>query len=109
MNHPTEPLIRIDKGTYGDVDISGTTATLVDVRNPEYGYYLLDGPAAGQCVCEGYKGEEITAYRPCVAVPIGELVVTRAAFMGVKLSRFQYEVIQRLVAHTPKDDVDDHE
>lgn len=36
---PTAPLIRIDKGTCGDADISDTTATLVDVNTPEHGYY----------------------------------------------------------------------
>lgn len=104
MSHPTDPLIRIDKGTCGDADISGTTATLVDVGNPETGYYLLDGPLAGQYIWEGYEDEEITAWRPCVAVPIGELVAMRAAFMGVKLSRFQHEVIQKLLTYPPQGD-----
>lgn len=106
---PTAPLIRIDKGTCGDTDISDTTATLVDVNTPEHGYYLLDGPRAGQYTYEGYPDEKITASRPCTAVPTGELVALRHAFMGVKLTRFQYEVIQKLLTHTPKKAADEHE
>lgn len=41
---PAAPLIIIDKGEYCGTDISGTTATLADVDDPEYGYYLLGGP-----------------------------------------------------------------
>nr|DAM79865.1 MAG TPA: hypothetical protein [Caudoviricetes sp.] len=103
MTWPTAPLIRIDKGACGDTDISGTTATLVDVNNPEYGYYLLDGPQAGQYIYEGYPDEKIAAWRPCTAVPIGNLVAMRAAFMGVELTNFQHAVIQKLFAHPSKE------
>nr|DAO81980.1 MAG TPA: hypothetical protein [Caudoviricetes sp.] len=102
MNRPTEPLIRIDKGTYGDADISDATATLVDVHNPEYGYYLLGGPLAGQYIWEGQEDEEITAYRPCTAVPIGELSFLRNVFMGAELSVNQNAAIQRIISYLPK-------
>lgn len=102
MTWPTEPLIRIDRGMIQETDISGTTGTLVDVNNPEYGYYLLDGPRAGQYIYEGYPDEKITAWRPCTAVPIGELTALRNAFMGVELSNFQHTAIQKLIAHTPR-------
>ena len=98
---PTTPLIRIDKGTCGDADISDTTATLVDVNTPEHGYYILDGPRAGQYIYEGYPDEKIIAARPCVAVPTGELAALRDAFMGVELTNFQHAVIQKLSAHIP--------
>ena len=100
--YPSVPLIRIDKGTCGDTDISGATATLVDVNNPEYGYYLLDGPRAGQYIYEGYPDEKITAWRPCAAAPIGELTALRNAFMGVELTNFQHAVIQKLIARAPR-------
>jgi hypothetical protein len=99
---PTAPLIRIDKGTCGDTDISDTTATLVDVNTPEHGYYLLDGPRAGQYIYEGYTDEKITASRPCTAVPTGELTALRDAFTGVELTNFQHAVIQKLSAHIPR-------
>ena len=103
MTHkwPTEPLIRIDKGVLRGNDISGTTATLADVDDPEFGYYLLDGPKQGFTICEDVAGESITAARPCAAVPIGELKALRNAFMGVELTNFQHAVIQKLIARTP--------
>lgn len=100
MNHPTEPLIRIDKGIYGDVDISGTTATLVDVGNPETGYYLLDGPLAGQYIWEGYEDEEITAWRPCAAVPDDITDKLHAAFYDMDMTEQQREAFQSLETYT---------
>jgi len=98
MNHPTEPLIRIDKGTYGGADISGTTATLVDVGNPETGYYLIDGPLAGQYIWEGYEDEEITTWRPCVAVPNNTMDKLHAAFYDMDMTEQQREAFQSLEA-----------
>ena len=103
---PTAPLIRIDKGEYCGTDISGTTATLADVDDPEYGYYLLDGPRAGYAINEDYISEAITIWRPCASVPIGELELLRSAFMGVELNRLQFSVIQKLIAHLPKNTPD---
>lgn len=106
---PTTSLIRIDKGFYCGTDISNTTATLVDVDNPASGYYLLDGPHLGLHLNDGHSLNEITACRPCVAVPIGELEALRHAFMGVELNRFQNAVIKKLITHTPKEPVNEHE
>lgn len=92
---------RIDKGVLRGNDISGTTATLADVDDPEFGYYLLDGPKQGFTICEDVAGESVITARPCVAVPTGELVALRAAFMGVELSNFQHAVIQKVFAHIP--------
>lgn len=100
--YPSVPLIRIDKGACGDTDISGAITTLVDVNNHKYGYYLLDGPHAGQCIHEGYPDEKITASHPCTAVPTGELTALRDAFTGVELTNFQHAVIQKLSAHIPR-------
>lgn len=99
---PTASLIRIDKGEYCGTDISGTTATLADVDDPEYGYYLLDGPRAGYIIHEDFIDEAITTWHPCAAVPIGELVFMRDVFMGAKLSKNQITATQRLAAHLPK-------
>lgn len=107
MTWPNAPLIIIDKGTYHGDDISGTTATPVNIDDPECSYYMLDGPRAGYSILEDAIGEEITAWRPCVAVPIGELVAMRSVFMGIELTRFQYEVIQKLFSHTTKKEVND--
>ena len=101
MTWPITPIIRIDKGVLRGNDISGTTATLADVDDPEFGYYLLDGPKQGFTICEDVVGESIIAARPCVAVPTGELVALRAAFMGVELSNFQHAVIQKACANLP--------
>ena len=103
---PKEPLIHIDKGEYYGTDISGTTATLADVGDPEYGYYLLDGPRAGYTICEEDVDKAIASWRPCAAVPIGELEFLRSAFMGVELNRLQSSAIQKLIAYIPKNTPD---
>lgn len=103
------PLIRIDKGAIRETDISGTTATLADVDDPEFGYYLLDGPKCGYTICEDVVGEGISAMRPCVAVPIGELSFLRDVFMGAKLSKNQITAIQRLSSYLPRTAADESE
>lgn len=106
---PTEPLILIDKGSYRGVNIGGTTATLVDAEDPESGYYLIDGPKIGYSIHEDNLLEHITAWRHCVAIPIGELSFLRDVFMGAELSKNQYAAIQRLSAHLPKTAADESE
>lgn len=108
-DYPTEPLILIDKGSYQGVNIDGTTATLVDIEDPKSGYYLIDGPKIGYSIHEDNILERITAWRPCVAIPIGELSFLRDAFMGAELSKNQYAAIQRLAAHSPKTVSDEYE
>ena len=102
MTWPIAPIIRIDKGVVRENDISGTTATLADVDDPEFGYYLLDGPKQGITICEDVAGESIIAARPCVAVPTGELAALLDALTGVELTNFQHAVIQKLSAHIPR-------
>ena len=102
MTWPTEPLIRIDRGAIRETDISGTTATLADINDPESGYYLLDGPKYGYTIREDVIGEAISAARPCVAVPIGELSFLRNVFMGAELSVNQNAAIQRIISYLPK-------
>lgn len=108
-NRPTEPLIRIDKGSHRGVDIGGTTATLTDAEDPESGYYLIDGPQIGYSIYEDTLSDDITAWRPCAAIPIGELTFLRDVFMGAKLSKNQHAAIQRLAAHLPKTVSDESE
>lgn len=109
MTWPTEPLIRIDRGAIQETDISGTTATLADVDDPEFGYYLLDGPKYGYTICADVIGEAISVARPCVAVPIGELSFLRDVFMGAKLSKNQIAAIQRLSSYLPRTAADEFE
>lgn len=99
---PHHPLIHIISGKCNNNDISNSTATLTDIGDPEFGYRLLDGPFAGYSVVSGVAGDEISAWKECVAVPIGELVALRAAFMGVEPTNFQHAVIQKLFIHTPR-------
>ena len=106
---PTDTLIIIDKGTYRGTDISGTTATMADVDDPDFGYYLLDGPRSGCAVYEDVTGEAIIAARPCAAVPIGELSFLRDVFMGAELSKNQLEAIQRLSSYLPRTVADESE
>lgn len=109
MTWPNAPLILIDRGAIRETNISGTTATLVDVDAPEFGYYLLDGPKYGYTVREDVVDEAISVARPCAAVPIGELSFLRDVFMGAKLSKNQIAAIQRLSSYLPMTAADESE
>lgn len=109
MTRPTASLIRIDKGQYRGVDISSTTATLADVEEPDSGYYLLDGPMVGHYIHHDIYLTSIYAWRPCVAIPIGELSFLRDVFMGSELSKNQMVAIQRLSHYLPRTATDESE
>ena len=109
MPYPTVPLIQILNGKHNNEDIHGAIATLVDVYDPEFGYYILNGPCVGFTVIPDGSGDEIVAWRECAAVPTGELVALRDAFMGVELSNFQRAVILKLSAHLPATVTDESE
>ena len=109
MTRPTASLIRIDKGQYRGVDISGTTATLADVEEPDSGYYLLDGPMVGHYIHHDIYLTSIYAWRPCVAVTIGELSFLRNVFMGVELGTNQLKAIQHLSSYLPRTATDESE
>jgi hypothetical protein len=97
---PTAPLIIIDKGEYCGTDISGTTATLADVDDPECGYYLLDGPRTGYTIHEDYISEAITIWRPCMAVPNDVIDKLHAAFYDMDMTEQQREAFQALETYT---------
>lgn len=97
---PTAPLIRIDKGEYCGTDISGTTAALADVGDPEYVYYLLDGPRAGYSIHEDFVSEAISAWRPCMAVPNDVIDKIYAAFYDMDMTEQQREAFQALETYT---------
>lgn len=99
-NCPKEPLIIIDKGEYYGTDISGTTATLADVDDPEYGYYLLDGPRAGYTIHEDFMGEAIPTWRPCTAGPNDVIDKLHAAFYDMDMTEKQREAFQTLETYT---------
>lgn len=101
MPNPTVPLIQILSGKYNNENISGATAALVDIDNPESGYHLLDGPFAGRLVVPGVIGDEINAWRECAAVPISELTFLRDVFMGVETSKNQTAAIHKVCRHLP--------
>lgn len=102
MPHPTAPLIQILNGKHNNKDIHGAIATIVDVYDPEFGYYILNGPCTGSTVIPDGSGDEIAAWRECAAVPTSELAALRDAFMGVELSDFQHAVMRKLFTHLPK-------
>lgn len=97
---PTAPLIRIDKGEYCGTDISGTTATLVDVDYPECGYYLLDGPRTGYAINEDCVSEANSAWHPCMAVPNDVIDKLHAAFYDTDMTEQQREAFQALETYT---------
>lgn len=109
MTRPPAFIIRIDKGQYRGIDISGTAATPADVEEPDSGYYLLDDPMAGHYIHRGIYPTSIYAWRPCVAIPIGELSFLRDVFMGVQLSKNQIAAIQRLSSYLPRTAADESE
>lgn len=97
---PTSPLIIIDKGTCCGADISGTTATLVDVDNPIFGYYLIDGPRVGYRVNDDISPEDITAWRPCAAVPHEVIDKLHAAFYDTNMTEQQREAFEAFETYT---------
>nr|DAV54712.1 MAG TPA: hypothetical protein [Caudoviricetes sp.] len=97
---PTAPLIIIDKGSCYRIDLSGTTAALVDAENPERGYYLLDGPHFGWHIGDSQSPEEITAWRPCTAVPDDVIDKLHAAFYDINMNEQQREAFQALETYT---------
>ena len=102
MPWPTKPLIRILSGKHNNKSISNTIATITDVDDPKFGYYLIDGPYAGFTVTPGATGDEISAWRECAAVPISELAFLRDVFMGAETSRNQTAAIHKLYRHLPR-------
>lgn len=103
MSYPTAPLIQILNGKHNNKDIPGAIATLVDVCDPTFGYYILNGPCTGFTVVPDRPGDKINAWRECAAVPTGELAALRAAFMAVELPDSQRAVMQKLLTHLPKE------
>lgn len=97
---PTAPLIIIDKGEYCGIDISGTTATLADAEDPEYGYYLLDGLRAAYTIHEEDIDKAIASWRPCMAVPSDVINKLRAAFYDMDMTEQQREAFQALETYT---------
>lgn len=103
------PLIQILSGKYNNENISGAIAALVDIDDPESGYYLLDEPFAGHPVIPGVIGDEINAWRECAAVPISELTFLRDMFMGVETSKNQTAAIHKVCRHLPRTAHDESE
>lgn len=97
---PIATLIHIDEGKYYGTDISGTTATLADVGDPEYGYYLLDGPRAGCTIHEEDVDKAIASWRPCMAVPNYVIDKLHAAFYDMNMTDQQREAFQALETYT---------
>lgn len=97
---PTAPLIIIDKGEYCGIDISGTTATLADAEDPEYGYYLLDGLRAAYTIHEEDIDKAIASWRPCMAVPNDVIGKLHAAFYDMDMTEQQREAFQALETYT---------
>jgi len=93
-------IIRITDGKHNNKDISGSTATLVDLDDPECGYCLIDGPYAGFCVVPDVIGDEISAWKTATAVPDEVIDKLHAAFYDVDMNEQQREAFQALETYT---------
>nr|DAS28991.1 MAG TPA: hypothetical protein [Caudoviricetes sp.] len=109
MPWPTSPIIIIKNATTGCKDVRNAIATTTTPGHPEDGYTILTGESAGLTILPNFADDSIAEWEEVTIIPTGELVALRHAFMGVKLTRFQYEVIQKLLTHTPKKAADEHE
>lgn len=67
---PSSPLIVCASGSFRGEDISGSSATLVDVSDPKSGYLLLDGPYSGHIIYLDDVRSNISCWHDCVAVPV---------------------------------------
>lgn len=68
--------------------------------DPEFGYYLLDGPKSGYTICEDVASGAISVAHPCVAIPIEVIDKLHAAFYDTYMSEEQREAFQALEAYT---------
>ena len=99
-NWPTAPLIRITNGTRNNKDISNSTATLVDLDDPKFGYSLIDGPYAGFTVAPDVIGDKIISWENATAVPDEVIDNIHAAFYDTNMNEQQREAFQTLETYT---------
>lgn len=99
MTWPTSPIIIIKNGTTGLKDVHNAIATHTTPGNPKDGYTILTGESAGLTILPNFTGDSIVEWEEATVVPTGEFVAAQSAFMGVELSRFQFNTIQKLFTH----------
>jgi len=109
MPWPTSPIIIIKNATTGCKDVRDAIATTTTPGRPQDGYTILTGESAGLNILPNFADDSITGWEEITIIPAGELVALRHAFMGAKLTRFQCEVIQKLLAHIPNTAADEYE
>lgn len=99
MPWPTSPIIIIKNATTGCKDVRNAIATITTPGYPEDGYIILTGESAGLTILPNFADDSIVEWEEATIVPTRELVAAQSAFMGVELSRFQFNTIQKLFTH----------
>lgn len=99
MPWPTSPIIIIKNATTGCKDVRNAIATITTPGCPEDGYIILTGESAGLTILPNFADDSIVEWEEATIVPTRELVAAQSAFMGVELSRFQFNTIQKLFTH----------
>lgn len=97
--YPTAPIIIIKNATTGCKDVRNAIATITTPGRPGEGYTILTGESAGLTILPNFTGDSIVEWEEATVVPTRELVAAQSAFMGVELSRFQFNTIQKLFTH----------
>lgn len=100
-NWPTAPIIIITKGQHWNTSLAGAVATHMYPGNPDGGYCVLTGPAAGACITPGaYKNETIDTWENATAVQDSTIERVCDAFQGSELTEEQDISIELLKAYT---------
>lgn len=102
-NWPTEPFIRVNKGTENRHEIDGAIAVALDIDRPGGDYYLMTGPRAGFTVDSEAPGDRIDEWEEVTPVPTAELTELEQAFRGTEMIRRQTSAIQAVTSHLPAD------
>jgi hypothetical protein len=94
---PTEPLIRIDRGTLDGESIDGVLA-----GNGHYDLYtILSGKERGGILAEACTRDSIEEWTPLTAVPTFSIEALRQAFLGAILSSSQHRAIHGITSCAP--------
>lgn len=94
---PTEPIIRINRGTLNGKSIKDVIAGI----GPCNSYTILSGKSQGSALVPAYGGDSIREWTPLTAVPTASIEALRQVFQGVILSPAQQGALYGVTSYVP--------
>lgn len=80
-------------------NIGSTLNACIGPRSTELNILTLAELSVAANLLSNFTGDSIVEWEEATVVPTRELVAAQSAFMGVELSRFQFNTIQKLFTH----------